>query len=242
MGFDADIYLLLMLTSLFAGFVDGVAGGGGLLVLPALLTAGVPPHLSLGTNKLIGTMGVIASVHAYIKSGILRPRYWFAAMIAVFFGGLLGALTTQFVSSAALEKVLPVLILLVAVYMIIPRAAQHFKRDLDFKPKQTSSVAAGSVLGFYDGFCGPGIGGFWVAVVMALYKLDILQASAIAKLMNLLSNIAAFSTFMVLDHVDYRLGLIMSVTMVLVHILVRTRRYAMVQDLFVQCFSQWSLL
>lgn len=210
---EAKLYVLLSIVGLVAGFVDGVAGGGALITIPTLLSVGVPPHFVLGTNKLAACMGVFNAALTYLRRRLFHPRYWGVAIIAVFAGAVCGTLTTQLVSSAALQKLLPIIILVVAVYMVIPRSVHTFKRDLNLKPGKISSVATGGGLGFYDGFCGPGTGTFWVTLMMALYKVDILQASAIAKFMNFISNIVALITFMLLSNVDYRLGLIMGLAM-----------------------------
>ncbi|MEE9451659.1 MAG: TSUP family transporter [Gammaproteobacteria bacterium] len=210
---DTNIYLLLAVVGLIAGFVDGVAGGGALIMIPSLLSVGVPPHYVLGTNKLAAFMGLFNATYIYWRRNLLHPRYWLAAIMAVFIGAVFGTLATQLISSEALQKILPIIILAVAVYMLIPKSVHTYARNLNLKPNKISSSISGFILGFYDGFSGPGTGTFWVTIVMALYKVDILQASAIAKLMNLISNFVALMTFMLLSNVDYHLGLSIGIAM-----------------------------
>ena len=210
-----NLFLLLSLIAFIAGFVDGVAGGGGLILIPSLLMAGIPPHMALGTNKLAATLGIFNAALTYLRYKIFEPRYWIATIIAVLIGALVGTLATQLFSSAALEKLIPIILILVAVYLLWPQRPQTIKRRPNLKPKKLFSAITGSALGFYDGFCGPGTGSFWVIIVKAVYKVDLVQASAIAKLMNFVSNFVALIVFMLLNNVHYSLGLTMGVVLML---------------------------
>lgn len=210
-----NIYIVLSFIALLAGFVDGVAGGGGIIMIPSLLTAGIPPHIALGTNKLAATLGVFNATLTYLRHHIFKPRYWVATIIAVFIGALFGTLATHLFSSAALEKLIPIILILVAVYLLLPRSTYQVSRQPDLKPNKLFSSLTGGALGFYDGFCGPGTGSFWIIIVNAVYKVDMLQACAIAKLMNLVSNFVALLTFMLLSNVNYGLGLMMGVMLML---------------------------
>jgi uncharacterized protein len=201
--------LLLMFVSLCAGFVDGVAGGGGLLTVPALLTVGLPPHIVLGTSKLAGTLGVSSSAWTYIKKGIFNPLYWKAAITASLIGASFGVLANHILSANILKKLLPIVIVGVAIYMLWPKAKNTFNSQINFKPNKFSSSLVASVLSFYDGFIGPGTGSFWVTAVMSIYKLDMVTASGIARFMNLTSSLVALITFISLNSVDYHVGLLM---------------------------------
>lgn len=124
---ELDLYLILSVVAFVAGYVDGVAGGGGMIMIPAILTAGLPPHLALGTNKLAATMGIFNAACTYLRHNILKPRYWVAAMIAVFIGALIGTIVAHLLSSAFLAKALPILLVIIAIYLLIPQSFKQKK-------------------------------------------------------------------------------------------------------------------
>lgn len=209
--FPFETYALLALVAFFAGFVDGVAGGGGLLALPALFMTGMPAQLCLGTNKVASTMGVIGSSYAYLRKGLLKPALWKYTIVATLIGSISGVCMVHLISSAFFKKLLPFVILAVVIYMLIPKKiVTEFPEN--FKPNKKSGIPLGLGMGFYDGFMGPGTGSFWVTLVMAIYKLDIVTASGIARFMNLISSSVALITFTIFGNVDYYLGLTMGTT------------------------------
>lgn len=203
---------LLLLAALLAGMVDAVAGGGGMITLPALLTAGLPPHLALGTNKLAGTFGTFSASWAYIRKGLFKPRLWRAAAAATLLGAVSGTVAVWLVSATILAKLIPVLIILTALYVAVrgsPRLA--LEREPPAPDDRTSGVL-GFSLGFYDGFAGPGAGAFWTTAGMGLFRLDIVHASGLARAMNFVSNVVSLSTFAVLGLVDFPVGLAMGLS------------------------------
>ncbi len=210
-----ELMLLIMLLSaaFLAGLIDAIAGGGGLITIPALLGAGVSPHVALGTNKLSATFGAAMASYAYIRKGIFKPWLWQPAILATFIGAALGTVLAHITSSDLLNKILPLIILATAVYMLLPKRLSTPAEHAQFRPKKLSSSALGATLGGYDGFAGPGTGAFWTSLLMGCYKLDLVSASGVARFMNFISNIVSMVTFMLLGHVDYMLGLLMAVTL-----------------------------
>ena len=204
---------LLLLAAFFAGMVDSVAGGGGMIALPALLTAGLPPHLALGTNKLAGTFGTFSASLAYIRKGLFKPRLWRAATVATFIGAMSGTIAVWLVSAGLLAKLMPILILAAAVYVIARRTPDLAVHQEPAPPGRKASGALGLALGFYDGFAGPGAGAFWTTASMWLFRLDILRASGVARFMNFISNLVSLATFAVLGLVEYSIGLAMGLTL-----------------------------
>lgn len=200
-------------AALLAGFIDAIAGGGGLLIMPALLGIGMPPHLVLGTNKLIGTFGTFSASLTFIRKGLFQPALWWAMSLGTLFGAGLGALLIDLVSAGVLKKLLPLAILLASAYLIWPRR----KTPLTPCPSPPASRPTqgrlqwltGGTIGFYDGFIGPGTGAFWMAAAMRLFSLDLIAASGVARFMNFVSNLTALLTFMILGNIDYRIGLTM---------------------------------
>ncbi len=125
MGFEMDTlqFVVLIAAAGLAGFIDAVAGGGGMITLPALLAAGLPPHGALGTNKLCGTCGTLSASRVYVMRGIFQPRRWRAAIAATFIGALMGTLATRLASAEFLNKLLPLLVMAAALYVLLHRQA-----------------------------------------------------------------------------------------------------------------------
>lgn len=209
----SETIIFLMFITLLAGYVDGIAGGGGLLVVPALLTAGIPPHFTLGTNKLAASIGVFGSAYTFMRKRLFNPLLWKAAALAALIGSTTGAVVAQLFSNINLQLIMPIILIAVAIYMLINNPAKSLTEpNIGFQPKPLSSSIMGSVLGFYDGFLGPGTGSFWVTLVMMVYKLDMVQASGVARFMNLISNVAALGTFIYFGSVYFSLGITMGLT------------------------------
>lgn len=210
-----EILSWLLPTFFLAGWVDAIAGGGGLITVPALLTMGIAPHTVLGTNKLIGTFGTSTAAWVCIRKGIFRPQFWYLASVATLCGACLGTVLTGMMSSAWLQKFLPLIVLSAAIYVFFHRPAQQDSQPIVTPQNNYKSGILGTVLGFYDGFIGPGTGAFWTTATMALYRVDIVTASGIARFMNFISNIVSLATFSYLQHVDFTLGIGLGVTLML---------------------------
>ncbi|HRY17151.1 MAG TPA: TSUP family transporter [Candidatus Competibacteraceae bacterium] len=209
---DFATLLLLGAIALVAGFIDAVAGGGGMLVMPALLSIGMPPHLVVGTNKLIGTFGTFSASLTFIRKGLFQPALWRAMSFGTFAGALTGAVLIYLMSAGVLKKLLPLAILLASVYLIWPRRA-HLPVITPLEPPaaqpRSVQLTAGGLIGFYDGFIGPGTGAFWMAAAMKLFHLDLVAAAGVARFMNFISNLTALLTFTILGNIDYTIGLSM---------------------------------
>lgn len=152
-----EIIILLFVTGLAAGFVDSIAGGGGLITLPVLLSVGLPPQLALGTNKLQGSFGTLSAAYNFIrkKQVVLKE-----AVTGVFFtliGAGTGAWAVQRLDPAFLRHLVPVLLVLVLIYTFFSKTLGYEERNPRMK-QRTFFVIFGLGLGFYDGFFGPGTG------------------------------------------------------------------------------------
>ncbi|HMW30350.1 MAG TPA: TSUP family transporter [Plasticicumulans sp.] len=216
--FSADPSLLLMfaVVSFTAGFVDAIAGGGGLLTVPALLSAGIPPHLALGTNKLSATFGSSTASFAFVRKGLFRPADWRAAALATLIGAGFGALLTRAFSADVLKTLLPLSVLGAALYLVWPRRSlRRGEPDPAFRASGRSQWTAGLGIGFYDGFIGPGTGAFWMAVAVKYFRQDLVRGAGLARFMNFLSNAAALLMFALLGNIDWALGLAMGPALML---------------------------
>ncbi len=200
------IYPFLLCSGLLAGFIDAIVGGGGLITIPALLFAGLSPHLALGTNKLAATAGVFSSTWVYLRKNIYRLQLWLWVVLAAFIGAVFGTVCIHFLSATWLSKIIPFLLIVIVIYMSLPKTLKSKGQGMAYRPPKTTSGLTGLLLGFYDGFFGPGTGSFWTTILIALFKLDILQATAIAKLMNFTSNIASAIIFAYYGTINYSLG------------------------------------
>lgn len=212
-----ELLLLLCGVAFIAGYIDAIAGGGGLLTVPALLTAGLPPHVVLGTNKLAATFGSFTASLTYYRKQLFNPRYWRNSLVFTAIGALLGTLVVDQLSTALLEKILPLLILFAAIYTLFNRMQPDDRLTLpEPGPKlYWQQRAQGLTLGFYDGVAGPGAGAFWMVSTMALYKINLLLTSGVARTMNFISNGFSLAAFIVLGHVHFTLGIAMGLCLML---------------------------
>jgi len=214
---DPNSWMILALVGLLAGFIDAVVGGGGMLTVPALLSAGLPPHLALGTNKLSASFASGTAAYTYFRKKLFDPKFWKHCFYSTFIGAFLGTIIVNYISPDFLNKFLPLIILAVAIYTLFSRVKEINNTTL---PDNTVILRIkqriqGFLLGFYDGVSGPGTGAFWVISNMHLYRLNILLSSGIAKAMNFTSNIVALLTFIYFDQVDWFIGLTMGVCLML---------------------------
>ncbi|MFA0645584.1 sulfite exporter TauE/SafE family protein [Vibrio cyclitrophicus] len=210
---EPTMLFVLALVAFAAGFIDAVAGGGGMLTVPALLSLGLPPHIALGTNKLAATFASSTAAFTYYRKKLFKPECWINAFIATLIGATIGTLTVDAISTEWLEKVLPLIILAAAVYTIFHKTPD-VSHDVSPKPcpvLKRKQKFQGFILGFYDGVAGPGTGAFWTVSSMALYRLNILLASGLSKAMNFTSNFTSLVTFAILGHIDWVLGLTMGI-------------------------------
>ncbi len=208
---EPSTLIILGLVAFVAGFIDAVAGGGGMLTVPALLSIGLPPHLVLGTNKLAATFASSTAALTYFKKKLFDPSFWQASFVATLFGSIVGTLLVSHIATDWLNKSLPLIILIAALYTIWPK---KMTIEINQLPEKTAKIKKqqiiqGLTLGFYDGVAGPGTGAFWTVSSMAMYKLNILLSSGLAKAMNFTSNITSLITFAILGHINWALGLTM---------------------------------
>ncbi len=192
-----------------AGFVDSVAGGGGIISLPAYLMAGIPAHLAAGTNKVVNGCGTMMATVKYFRNGKVRLRPAIAAALGAFAGSAAGAQLASMIPEAALKTVMLVALPCVAVFLIVKR---DFGRDgapaAEIEPKRELVVSAliGLFTGCYDGLVGPGTGTFMILCFTAFLSMDLLTASGCSKAANLASNVAAAVVWIMHGSVLWRLA------------------------------------
>lgn len=208
MEFGLDTFLLLVAAAGAAGFIDAIAGGGGLLTVPALLTAGVPPVAALGTNKLQSSFGTALACSRYYRAGLVDLRASLVPVLFVLAGAAGGAVTVQFIDPAVLAAILPVLLIAIAAYFLLSPRMTDEDRTRRLGPVGFG-FAAGAV-GFYDGFFGPGAGSFYTLCFVTLAGFGLLKATAHTKLLNFTSNIVALAVLAAGGKVLWLTGLAMA--------------------------------
>lgn len=197
---------LLALAAFAAGFVDAVAGGGGLLTVPALLAAGLPAHATLATNKGQAVFGAVSSaVSFWRKDGVDRTRAP-VSFVSALFGSFLGAAAVLAIPPKPLKPVVLALLLVAAIVVSFPKRS----RGAAAPPSRWAALPIGVALGFYDGFFGPGTGSLLIVAFVVVFGDPLVRASGNAKIANLASNLAAVSLFAWRGEVIWRIAIPMA--------------------------------
>ncbi|MBU8911142.1 MAG: TSUP family transporter, partial [Desulfobacterales bacterium] len=202
-------YILLFITGLCSGFVDSIAGGGGLIALPVLFSIGLPPDIALGTNKLQGSFGTLSASYNYIKKGVVKFNESLTGILFTLIGAILGAVTIQHMEAEFIQDLIPVLLLFVFIYTLFSKDLGHGSTNPRIS-QRLFFLLFGLGLGFYDGFFGPGTGSFWTAALLILLGLNMKKASGITRIMNFTSNIVALTVFIIGGKVLYSAGFCMA--------------------------------
>ena len=215
MDFDITLTTLFALSAvaLVAGFIDSIAGGGGMITIPALYLAGIPPHEALGTNKFQAVFGSFsAALHFYKKGHLdLKKCALFTGFAFVFALG--GTLAVQVIDADFLRKIIPFLLIFFALYFLFSPKLSDKNSEESTKAK-ISQIALAFVIGaigFYDGFFGPGTGSFLMIALISLGGFGVKNALAQAKLYNFATNLASVLTFAVFGHILLPVGVAMAV-------------------------------
>jgi uncharacterized protein len=204
----------LFLTGLLAGFVDSIAGGGGLITLPVLLSFGLDPRHALGTNKLQATFGAGSAAWHYARAGTVPLGDCTRGFLLSLAGAALGTLAVRQLDPSFLRRAIPILLIAVAFYTLLkPRLGAE---DLHPRmPRGAFDVTFGLLIGFYDGFFGPGTGTFWTMAFMLGLGFNMTRATGYAKVMNFASNASSLAFFLPGGNVGWAAGLTMGVGQVL---------------------------
>ena len=210
--------VLIVIAGVFlAGLMDGIAGGGGLVSVPAYFLAGLPAHLALGTNKLSSCIGTAVSAGRYVRGGYIDWRLGLPSVALAICGAALGTRLQLTVDERVLKYLLLAVLPVVALVVLRQRTLPETPGDIP-RARQAAVVwAAALIIGAYDGFYGPGAGTFLVLTFCTLGKLDVRTASGNVKLVNLSSNVGALVTSMLSGKVFLALGLIGAVASVAGH-------------------------
>lgn len=208
-----DVLALLMAAAFIAGFVDSIAGGGGLITLPILVLAGAPPVTAIATNKVQGVFGAGMAAMAYARGGHVDLRKQLKPAAIAFIAAIFGALLTSYLPTDVIRYGLPVLLVGIAVFF----ALKPGLNDLDRAQKLAPAVFALTIVplvAFYDGLIGPGAGAFYMLGFVALGGYGVLRATAHTKLLNFASNAGGIATYALVAQPWWAVGLAMGMAQI----------------------------
>ncbi len=209
MTLSLEGYLILLPSIFLAGFVDSIAGGGGLLSVPAYMATGLPPHFVLGNNKFSSVFGTLLTTIRYNRSKMINLRIALPGALAALIGSAMGTRTVLLIDPGFLNYFLLILIPAITVFTFINKDVGKIRKEHNLTPLNlyTKASLIGLVIGFYDGFFGPGTGSFLMFLYMVMLGSDYVGANANAKVVNLASNVAAAVTFLISGKVVLMIGI-----------------------------------
>lgn len=209
MDINVITFLIVCPLVFLAAFIDSIAGGGGIISLPAYMAAGVPPHYALGCNKLSSCMGTIISTFRYVKNGAADLKIAPASVFLALSGSAIGANLALLVTETYLKGLLVFVLPIVAFFVLRKNGFNESAENntINRKKQVMIALAASFIVGGYDGFYGPGTGTFLILILTGLAKMNIRSASGNTKLVNLASNLAALVTFMINGKVLFLLSI-----------------------------------
>lgn len=205
-----ELLALLFFIAMLAGFIDSIAGGGGLLTVPALLAVGLPPASALATNKLQSTGGSFSASLYFIRERMVDLKQQKFAITCAFIGSALGTLSVMHIQADFLKLLLPILTISVGLYFLLSPTIGENDRKSRLTIIQFALLPA-LAIGFYDGFFGPGAGSFYALAYITLAGFNLTKATAHTKVLNFTSNLAGLIFFIVGGEVVWSIGLVMLV-------------------------------
>jgi len=205
--FTIQVLLFLFFAAFVAGFLDTLAGGGGLIALPAVIMSGIPPLLALGTIKLQGTMGTATATLMMLRGRRVSWDEVKLLMLSAFIGSALGTCALQFINAELLRFIIPGVLLFIAIYFLVSP-----QPETGGKPKISSPLYRNCIvpaIGWYDGMFGPGTGSFFALAGVSFQGRNLLDSTAVAKTLNFSTNIASLFVFLTVGKVVWVVGLVM---------------------------------
>ena len=209
MDLGLDTYALLTLVAFVAGVIDAIAGGGGLLTVPAMLSVGIPPVAVLATNKLQSSFSSATATLSFSAKKMIDWRTHAPQIAVILLLSGIAAWIVQSIKTDVLHLMVPVLLVAVAAYVLLsPRMTDE---DVHQRLTPKGYLPVGGAIGFYDGFFGPGTGNFFATSLVSLRGMGLIRATAHTKAFNFASNIGSLIVFLATGHAMILLGLCMAV-------------------------------
>lgn len=200
----------IVLSGVFlGGMVDAIAGGGGLLSLPAYFAAGLPPHLAIGTNKLSAALGTSFATFKYYRKNLIDGPVVALAAVFAMLGAIAGSRTVVLLNPGFLRYLLLALVPCIAIFSLLNRdlGMTNHSASIPLRRKRIFTALAGLLIGFYDGFFGPGTGSFYILFFTLVLRYDFAVANGNTKVLNLSSNLASLVAFIFMGKISYSIGL-----------------------------------
>ncbi len=208
MEFEFYYYIIFLATGFLAGFVDSIAGGGGIITVPVLMASGMPPHVALATNKLQSSFGSFTASMNFLRKGLVSLKDIYLGVFFTFIGAVIGTKVILLLDARILNKIIPFMLILIFLYTLFnPKLGKIDKKGRFSKP--VFFLVFGVLLGFYDGFFGPGTGTFWTIALVTLMGLNLKKATATTKIMNFTSNIVSLGVFLFSGNILFFVGILM---------------------------------
>lgn len=215
MEIDLVTIIILASISFIAGFIDSIAGGGGLLMIPSYLLAGLPPHIALGTNKFVATIGTGSAVFNFIRKGKISYKIILAGILFALSGAYIGSKVILHFDQNLVGKIIVFLLPLGIIATLYPKKSATKKNSVSKNDLYVKTPLICLITGFYDGFFGPGTGAFLALAFYIFLKLNLIEATANAKVFNFLSNFGSLIAFIISGKILYIMALPLVVTNVL---------------------------
>ncbi|QLB13453.1 hypothetical protein EV697_103168 [Bisgaardia hudsonensis] len=209
-----QIFIFLFIVAFVAGFIDAIAGGGGLITIPALLMVGLPPALALGTNKLQACGGSFSASLYFLRQKVINVKEIWLLILMTFIGAGLGTILIQIIDVNFIRKVLPFLVFIIGMYFLLTPKLGNIDRNKRVSYGVFAFVASFPI-GFYDGFFGPGTGSILSVVLITLLGFNLIKATAHAKILNFTSNIASLIFFIIGGQIIWSVGVAMMLGQIL---------------------------
>jgi uncharacterized membrane protein YfcA len=204
-----DMIAVLTAVSFLAGFVDSIAGGGGLLTVPALLLAGLDPAQAIATNKVQGSVAAASATYTFGRKGLIEWRSAGRFALVAFASGVAGALCVRFLPRSVLDVLIPVLLIVIAVYFALSPRIKDADAHARLSPLAFGLIAPVAI-GFYDGIFGPGAGSFYMLAFVTLLGYGVVRATAHTKLLNFASNLGSLFLYAATGAVVWPVGIAMA--------------------------------
>lgn len=209
MHLGPETYAILTVVAFIAGFIDAIAGGGGLITVPAMLSAGIPPVTVLATNKLQSSFSSATATASFSAKKMIDWRTYWPHVLVIFVLSGIGSWLVQSIKADALDVIVPILLIAVAAYVLLsPRMSDE---DVHHRLGAKGYIPIGGAIGFYDGFFGPGTGSFFATSLVSLRGLGLIRATAHTKAFNFSSNLGSLVVFLATGHAMILLGLCMAI-------------------------------
>jgi uncharacterized protein len=208
-----DLVLMLLGAAFIAGFVDAIAGGGGLITLPALLLAGASPIEALSTNKVQGSFGAVTAAISYARAGKVDLKEQLIPALMALIAGIVGALLATRMPTEILRIIIPVILIGVALFFALKPGLSDEDQAQRIKPSVFTALFV-PLIGTYDGMIGPGAGAFYMIGFVTLAGYGILKATAHTKLLNFSSNIGGLLIFAVFGATWWLTGIAMGIAQI----------------------------